>query len=118
MRRAAGRGDHPYFLERRAFRGVVDVGRSLVLETRASCEGDRLRIGRPGEFADIETVGLFVRCDLARFRATGGVCYPDITAALRVEYPRHGCARGRGQHVRRKRRLHHIIECNSWWTGL
>jgi hypothetical protein len=58
-----------------AFRGVINVGRSLVLKTLAPCEGDRLRIRRPGEFADIETVVLCVRCDRARFRAMGGVCY-------------------------------------------
>src|SRR6267378_6308131 len=46
-----------------------------------------------------------------------GFCYPDITAALRVEYPRHGCARGRGHHVVRKWRLHHIVECKSRWMG-
>src|ERR1700733_13976509 len=62
----------------------------LVPKILAPCKGDRLRIRRPGEVADIETVALCVRCDLARFRAMGGVCYPDITAALRVEYPRHG----------------------------
>src|SRR5579864_9264734 len=117
MRRAAGRGNHPYFPGHCAFRGGIDVGRSLVLKTLAPCEGDRLRIRRPGEFADPETVVLCVRCDLARFRAMGGVCYPDITAALRVEYPGDGCARGRGQHVRRKRRLHRIVECKSRWMG-
>src|SRR5947209_10787501 len=96
MRRAAGRGNQPYFPGPCAFRGVINVGRSLVHQTLAPCEGDRLRIWRPGEFADIETVVLCVRCDLARFRAMEWVCYPDVTAALRVEYPRQGCARGRG----------------------
>src|SRR6266566_1857339 len=103
MRRAAGRGNQPYFPGHYAFRGVINVGRSLVLKTLAPCEGDRLRIWRPGEFADSETVVLGVRCDPTRLRAMGGVCHPDITAALRVEYPRDGCARWRGQHVRRKR---------------
>src|SRR5262249_58517804 len=50
MRRAAGRGNHPYFLEDCTCRGAINVGRSLVLKTLASCEGDRLRIRRPGEF--------------------------------------------------------------------
>src|SRR5207302_1557555 len=117
MRHAAGRGNHPYFLGHWAFRGVINVGRSLILKTLAPREGDRRRIRRPGEFADIETVVLCVRCDLSRFRAMGWVCYPDITAALRVEYPRHGCARGRGHHVVRKWRLHHIVECKSRWMG-
>ena len=117
VRHAAGHANHPYFLGHCAFRGVINVGRSLVLKTLAPCEGDRLRIRRPGEFADIETVVLCVRCDRARFRAMGGVCHPDIMAALRVEYPRHGCARGRGQHVRRKWRLHHIVECKGRWMG-
>src|SRR5258706_5778999 len=112
MRNAAGRGNHPYFPGHRALRGVIDVGRSLVLETLAACEGDRLRILRPGELADIETVIPCVLCDLARFRAMR-VCYPDIAAALRVEYPRNGCARWRGHHVPRERRLNHIVECKS-----
>src|SRR5215470_19418032 len=38
VRRAAGRGNHPYFLEDCTCRGVIDVGRNLVLETLASCE--------------------------------------------------------------------------------
>src|SRR5205085_5228287 len=118
MRHAAGRGNHPYFAGHWALRGVINVGRSLVLKTLAPCEGDQFRIRRPGEFADIETVVLCVRCDLARFRAMERVCYPDITTALRVEYPRHGCARGRGHHVPRKRRLHHIVECKSRWMGV
>src|SRR5215475_1341341 len=113
MRHAAGRGNQPYFLGHWALRGVINVGRSPVLKTLAPGEGDRLRIRRPGEFADIETVVLCVRCDLARFRAMRGVCYPDITATLRAEYPRDGCALGRCQHVPRKRRLHHIVECKG-----
>src|SRR5499425_3756802 len=40
MRRAAGRGNHPYFLEHCAFRGAINVGRSLVLKTLAPCESD------------------------------------------------------------------------------
>src|ERR1700691_3609352 len=90
MRHAAGRGNLPYFLGHWAFRRVINVGGSLVPKILAPCKGDRLRIRRPGEVADIETVALCVGCDLARFRAMGGVCYPDITAALRLEYPRHG----------------------------
>src|SRR6266478_2281286 len=86
MRHAAGRGNHPYFPWHWTLRGVINVGRSLVLKTLAACEGDRLRIRRPGEFADSETVVLGVRCDPTRLRAMGGVCHPDITAALRVEY--------------------------------
>src|SRR5438067_2178921 len=54
---------------------------------------------------------------IRRAFAPWGVCHPDITAALRVEYPRDGCARWRGQHVRRKRRLHHIVECKSRLMG-
>ena len=81
MRRAAGHGNHPYFLGHCAFRGVINVGRSLVLKTLAPCESDRLRIRRPGEFADSETVVLCVRCDLPRLRAMGGVCYPDVTCS-------------------------------------
>src|SRR5437870_1343153 len=95
MRRAAGRGNHPYFPGHYARRGVINIRWSRVLKTRAPCEGDRLRIRRPREFADFETVVLCVRCDLARFRAMRGVCYPDITATLCVEYPRDGCALGR-----------------------
>src|SRR5580658_288849 len=100
-----------------AFGGVINVGRSFVVKTLTPCEGDRLRIRRPGEFADIETVVPCVRCDLARFRATGGVSNPDITVALRVEYPRHGCARGRGHHVVREWRPHHIVGCKGRWMG-
>src|SRR5262249_27335737 len=101
----------------RALRGAIDVGRSLVLKTLPPREGDRLRIRRKSELADIETVVLCVRCNLARFRAMGGVCYPDITATLRAEHPRHGRALGRCQHVPRKRRLHHIVECKGGWMG-
>src|SRR5260370_1013952 len=50
MRHAAGRGNHPYFLGHWAFRGVINVDRSLVLKTLAPCEGDRLRVRRPGYF--------------------------------------------------------------------
>src|ERR1700678_506029 len=117
MRPAAGRGNHPYILGHWAFRRVINVGRSLVPKILAPCKGDRLRIRRPGEVADIETVVACVRCDLTRFRAIEGVCYPDITAALRVEHPRHGCARGRGHQVERKWRLHHIVECKGRWIG-
>src|SRR5437660_8308540 len=60
MRHAAGRGNHPYFLGHWALRGVINVGRSLVLKTLAPREGNRLRIRRPGEFADSETVVLGV----------------------------------------------------------
>src|SRR5437879_9033959 len=101
MRRAAGHGNQPYFPGPCAFRRVINFGRSIVLKALAPCESNRLRIRRPGEFADSETVVLCVRCDLARLRAMGEVCYPEITAALCVEYPGHGCARGRGQYVRR-----------------
>src|SRR5947208_6308649 len=54
MRYAAGRGNHPYFPGHYALRGVINVGRSLVLKTLAPREGDQLRIRRPGESADIE----------------------------------------------------------------
>src|SRR5262249_377441 len=106
------------FLGHWALRGVINVGRSLILKTLAPREGDRLRIRRPGEFADIETVVLCVRCDLARFRAMRGVCYPDIAATLRVEYPRHGCALGPWQEAPCKRRLHHIVERKRRWMSL
>src|SRR5262249_20463723 len=52
MRHAAGRDNHPYFPGHCALRGVINVGRSWILKTLAACEGDRLRIRRPSEFAD------------------------------------------------------------------
>ncbi len=86
MRHATSRGNHPHFLGQWAFRRLNNVDRSVVPKILAPCKGDRLRIRRPGELSDIETVAVCVRCDLARFRAMGGVCNPDIAAALRVEY--------------------------------
>jgi len=120
----------PYAAHRRPWQTThtsLGIGPSGELLTLAGVSSSRLwprvkaidfRIRRPGELADIETVVLCVRCDLARFRAMGRVCYPDITAALRVEYHATAAPVARPTCPTQNGACINIVECKSRWNGL
>jgi len=84
--------DHPHFAPGRAERSARHIGGALILERLAAGESQLLRIRRPGELTDVESIIAAEGRDSASFHALRRIGDPDVTGSPCVEHPGDGLA--------------------------